>query len=286
MSLESEYQVYSVTRCLPSLRNSMRRAHSWLSSKRHDDKAEGLWRIHDQLYDLINFIPKHPGGGDWLRLTQGTDITELFETHHISGKARLLLSNFYVRDAREARNSRITFTDDGFYQSLKEKVADFLPVLDRSEARRFTNVSWREKNWPKHSVFTHSFFCFCSDLILDDRWHSAGDDFRPHDIVGDAQQCDSRCHRWIFARISHLSDAQFASSAWQLANVVLQFVGLKSSRVAHWPCHEPSHVHQHPSRLWGASVWAFCAAAASRRQDENAENRCHGTYTNHLDVFH
>lgn len=141
MSLESEYQVYSVTRCLPSLRDSMRRAHSWLSSKRRDDNAEGLWRIHDQLYDLINFIPKHPGGGDWLRLTQGTDITELFETHHISGKARLLLSNFYVRDAREARNSRITFTDDGFYQSLKEKVADFLPVLDRSEAKRFTNVS-------------------------------------------------------------------------------------------------------------------------------------------------
>lgn len=106
---------------------------------------------------------------------------------------------------------------------------------------------------------------FCSDLILDDRWHSAGDDIRPHDIVGDAQQCDSRYHRWIFARISHLSDAQFASSAWQLANVLLQFVGLKSSRVAHWPCHEPSHVHQHSSRLWGASVWAFCAAASSRR---------------------
>lgn len=42
----------------------------WLEDKREDDGAEGLWRVHDQLYDLRDFIKVHPGGSMWLRLTK------------------------------------------------------------------------------------------------------------------------------------------------------------------------------------------------------------------------
>lgn len=42
----------------------------WLEGKRSVDRAEGLWRIHDGLYDLENFIDKHPGGRDWLQFTK------------------------------------------------------------------------------------------------------------------------------------------------------------------------------------------------------------------------
>lgn len=45
-------------------------AHLWLMGKRKDDEAEGLWRIHDGLYDLSGFVDQHPGGKDWLRLTK------------------------------------------------------------------------------------------------------------------------------------------------------------------------------------------------------------------------
>lgn len=154
-----DFQVYSVSRNVPSFRNSSKSARTWLGSKRHDDSAEGLWRIHDELFDLINFIPKHPGGVDWLLMTQGTDITELFETHHISGKARLLLSNFYVRDADKPRNSRITFSEDGFYQSLKLKLADYLTAVNRSETKRFSDV----KHSP-HSMFTVAVNVKCNIL--------------------------------------------------------------------------------------------------------------------------
>lgn len=140
MEYDEDFQVYSVTRKFPSFRDSLKTTRTWLGSKRRDDNAEGLWRIHDELFDLINFIPKHPGGADWLQMTQGTDITELFETHHINGKAKLLLSNFYVRDADKPRNSRLTFTDDGFYQSLKTKLADYLTVVNKSEKKRFSDV--------------------------------------------------------------------------------------------------------------------------------------------------
>lgn len=119
----------SIAAKIPSFR---KRSVSWLEGKRKDDNAEGLWRIHDKLYDLINFVSRHPGGADWLELTQGTDVTELFESHHVTGKAEMLLPNFYVKDASEPRNYRITFCDDGFYKTLRRKVADQCIVLNKT----------------------------------------------------------------------------------------------------------------------------------------------------------
>lgn len=42
----------------------------WLQSRKKDDNAEGLWRVHDSLYDLTEFINWHPGGTDWIKLTK------------------------------------------------------------------------------------------------------------------------------------------------------------------------------------------------------------------------
>lgn len=42
----------------------------WLEGRRADDNAEGLWRVHNKLYDLKTFVNKHPGGKEWLELTE------------------------------------------------------------------------------------------------------------------------------------------------------------------------------------------------------------------------
>lgn len=49
----------------------------WLEDKQDTDGAEGLWRIHDALYDLTDFVQKHPGGAEWLELTKVGEI-EIF----------------------------------------------------------------------------------------------------------------------------------------------------------------------------------------------------------------
>ena len=36
-------------------------ATQWLKAKRIDDDCEGLWRIHDDLYDLSGWEQHHPG---------------------------------------------------------------------------------------------------------------------------------------------------------------------------------------------------------------------------------
>jgi len=64
---------------LPVRENLSKTAASFLEARRKIDGAEGLWRIGNKLYDLETFAKSHPGGSEWIRLTKGTDITELFE---------------------------------------------------------------------------------------------------------------------------------------------------------------------------------------------------------------
>lgn len=99
--------------------------------KRQDDGAEMLWRIYDNLYDFKYFQEIHPGGIDWLRLTRGTDITEAFESHHISSGPSKLLQYYFIRKAVTPRNSKLTFDDDGFYKTLKRRVAPKLKSIKK-----------------------------------------------------------------------------------------------------------------------------------------------------------
>lgn len=121
----------------PSLRDEgLKHPVQWLQGKAMDDGAEGLWRIHNKIYDLTEFIYKHPGGEDWLELTKGTDITEAFECHHLTSIAPKLLEHFYVREAKTPRNSPFTFEEDGFYQTLKREVVEELKKLPETEKWR------------------------------------------------------------------------------------------------------------------------------------------------------
>ncbi|KAJ8980971.1 hypothetical protein NQ317_013425 [Molorchus minor] len=103
--------------------------HIWLEGKRADDGAEGLWRIHDNLYDFSSFVDSHPGGKDWLKLTKGTDITEAFESHHISDVPERLIHNFFKRTTDIPRNSPFTFNENEFYKVLKKRIFCFFPTF-------------------------------------------------------------------------------------------------------------------------------------------------------------
>ncbi|VVD04208.1 unnamed protein product, partial [Leptidea sinapis] len=95
----------------PSLRDEgLRDSMQWLTGKAIDDGAEGLWR--------------------------GTDITEAFEVHHLNPSTVKVLEKFYKRDAKTPRNSPFTFKDDGFYQTLKNKVWEEIQKIPNKESIR------------------------------------------------------------------------------------------------------------------------------------------------------
>jgi hypothetical protein len=45
----------------------------WLEGRYEDDNAEGLWRVHNKIYDLNEFAKLHPGGRDWIEMTKVSD---------------------------------------------------------------------------------------------------------------------------------------------------------------------------------------------------------------------
>lgn len=54
-----------------SFRNvKIKTTQSWLKLQKSESGADGLWRIHDSLYDLSEWVEKHPGGKDWLLITK------------------------------------------------------------------------------------------------------------------------------------------------------------------------------------------------------------------------
>lgn len=112
-----------------------------MESKRQDDNIEdGLWRIHNTLYDLTDFIENHPGGPEWLRMTKSQDITEAFLCHHLVDKrVEPFLKKYRVRETTRPRNSKLTFDEDGFYMTLRRKVAEKLPEI-KKQTKVYSNV--------------------------------------------------------------------------------------------------------------------------------------------------
>jgi Cytochrome b5-like Heme/Steroid binding domain len=71
MAKLAQEKLTSIVNKYPSHRNdNLNGCWKYMQGRRKDDEAEGLWRVHDKLYDLTDFIDRHPGGRQWLILTK------------------------------------------------------------------------------------------------------------------------------------------------------------------------------------------------------------------------
>jgi cytochrome b involved in lipid metabolism len=96
-----------------------------------------LWFVDGNAYDLKEFVAKHPGGREALRLAQGTNCTELFRTYHLlRAPTRVLLLKHLVHVDRTdpvfaelLAGSTFTFDDSGFYKTVAARArAHFLEL--------------------------------------------------------------------------------------------------------------------------------------------------------------
>jgi cytochrome b involved in lipid metabolism len=150
----------------PRLRNAkpLPTIYDWIEMKRDvdnigkDKDGKMLWRIHDSLYDLSDF--KHPGGKHFIMGTQGTDVTELFESSHPNIElARAYLAKYKVGTCERKRNSSFfTFEENGFYSVLRKKVFHFL--------QQHPQVPYLQSTKAIHDILLLGFFlCFLGAII-------------------------------------------------------------------------------------------------------------------------
>ncbi|CAK87368.1 unnamed protein product (macronuclear) [Paramecium tetraurelia] len=108
----------------------------WLKEKAEMDRKRtgvpsNMWYVQGKIYDLSKFLKEHPGGENFLKLTQGQDITEMYFAHHLNlDKCQAILSKYYVREADRVQQY-FNFDQNGFYRTLHRRVGDYFKVRDK-----------------------------------------------------------------------------------------------------------------------------------------------------------
>jgi len=77
---------------------------------KHNEKGSPWVIIHDNVYDMTNFLDEHPGGEEVLLDVAGTVATEQFEDVGHSTDARTLLKEYLIGELVEEDKQNTTDT--------------------------------------------------------------------------------------------------------------------------------------------------------------------------------
>lgn len=95
-----------------------------------EDSTKQYWRIHGRYYDLSSFVKLHPGGISMIRLGQGRDCTELFESiHNLSAMPlKKMLQRFLVQNQdsdNENLGENFSWEENKFFDDVSRRVRKY-----------------------------------------------------------------------------------------------------------------------------------------------------------------
>jgi len=98
---------------------------SWQELAKHNSRSDCWFAVRGVVYNVTDWIDRHPGGADVLVLNAGRDATTLFECYHPFGKSHELLRKYAVATLIDTELP--TFPPmSRFYLTLKRRVYDHL----------------------------------------------------------------------------------------------------------------------------------------------------------------
>ncbi|CAL7952123.1 unnamed protein product [Xylocopa violacea] len=100
-------------------------------AKHNGTDGETIWIVvHDMVYDVTNYMDKHPGGRELLEEYAGQDATRGFEETGHSSDAKRILKSFIVGE----------LVEEDKMNNRKKKDVNFVNVKGTSDRRRFLSV--------------------------------------------------------------------------------------------------------------------------------------------------
>ncbi|CAB0032075.1 unnamed protein product [Trichogramma brassicae] len=227
----------------------LKTAWGFLEGRRQDDGAEGLWRVHDGLYDLESFAASHPGGAEWIAMTKGTDITEAFEVFlflliydkiYLSSTIICVLSvSPHYRSSRASAAQVLRASSgDRAIAALHLRAGRLLSPIQGSGAR---GAEERRLSSARDLVETHRRF-----LGRDGPRHGRS--------RGRLQVLERTGPQLHIPHVDGDNSAQLLPPARQLSHVLLRPEPhvVQGVRVSHSLSH-----HLYPNTLWDMEVYAF-----------------------------
>lgn len=168
-----------------------------------------------------------------MRMTKGHDITEMFYSHHLTTeRLEPFLAKYRVKETTRPRNVKLTFDENGFYMTLRRKVASKLPQIKKT-----TKIYSEVDQMNSFFQFSLAENLICHKFIIS-VLHRRFICSHPH--YGHFDATISKHFNGNFVQfISHLDwnlCSQLLPSTRQLSNDILQFDFYELSRLACQSC--------------------------------------------------
>eukprot|EP01119_Soliformovum_irregulare_P001521 TRINITY_DN11221_c0_g1_i1.p1 TRINITY_DN11221_c0_g1~~TRINITY_DN11221_c0_g1_i1.p1 ORF type:complete len:458 (+),score=100.47 TRINITY_DN11221_c0_g1_i1:78-1451(+) len=107
---------------------------SWEELAKHNVGDDCWMAVRGKVYNVTDWVPKHPGGYDTIVLNGGRDGTQLFEAYHPI-KTSLLLQKYYVGEVEYDGEHPYFPPMSPFYIELKQKIENYF--IDRKMSPRY-----------------------------------------------------------------------------------------------------------------------------------------------------
>ncbi|CAG8489278.1 9106_t:CDS:2 [Funneliformis mosseae] len=100
---------------------------TWEELADHNKANDAYVAIRGNVYDITNFIKRHPGGEDILLFAAGRDATQAFETYHELGKPDLVLKKYFI-GTLISNELPVFLEPTEFHRTLKKRVEDYFQI--------------------------------------------------------------------------------------------------------------------------------------------------------------
>ncbi|CAI2163869.1 10968_t:CDS:10 [Funneliformis geosporum] len=97
---------------------------TWEELANHNKADDAYVAVRGNVYDITNFIKRHPGGEDILLFAAGRDATQAFETYHELGKPDLVLKKYFI-GTLISNELPVFIEPTEFHRTLKKRVEDY-----------------------------------------------------------------------------------------------------------------------------------------------------------------
>eukprot|EP00164_Ancoracysta_twista_P001933 GFYU01002542.1.p1 GENE.GFYU01002542.1~~GFYU01002542.1.p1 ORF type:complete len:541 (+),score=179.67 GFYU01002542.1:233-1855(+) len=110
---------------LPVKQYGKKAEFTWEEVARHNNKTSAWVSIGAKVYDITDWLDKHPGGRSHLLLAAGRDITDLYKSYHpLTNLPDKYLAAYEIGTLVSLEHPQYK-PDTGFYKECCEKIADY-----------------------------------------------------------------------------------------------------------------------------------------------------------------
>lgn len=132
---------------------------TWQDVAEHNSEESAWIAIDGKVYDVTEFVDKHPGGKELLLLAVGREATDLFNSYHPFTKKPRAVLNKYCIGSLATFEHPVYKPDTGFYQEAADAVKAHFEKTGQDAKNPWTGVIRMSPVYVLGAVVFYTVFC-------------------------------------------------------------------------------------------------------------------------------